>query len=124
MGGSLDMEVVDKFAVDVLQAAGEWADIGCDGEGHPDGMPRGRIGILAHDEDADVVDRCREGTEDDIARGQPWAPRSTLGAQEVAERGEGLTLPLEHGHPRGVNEILQGLSHGMTVSGHAHRRRG
>ena len=57
------------------------------------------VGVLAHDEDPDIIDRSGEGAQDGIARGQPRPPRSTLGAQEVAELHERLALGFEDGNP-------------------------
>ena len=62
-------------------------------------MAGSRVGVLADDEDSDIVDGSGEGAQDGIARGQPGSTRSTLGSQELPECRERLALGFEDGDP-------------------------
>ena len=72
-------------------------------------MARGRIGILAHDQDPHIRKRRGEGAQDVRPCGQPWATRRGLGTKKLTERGQGVSMSIEHGNPAGVNEFLERL---------------
>ena len=79
-------------------------------------MTWSRVGVLADDEDAHVVERRGEGSQDRVAGGQPLSTGRSFSPEEVADRGEVVALRIEHRHPGGVDEILECLGHAATLA--------
>lgn len=74
-------------------------------------MPGRGVGILADDEDSNVGQRLLEGPKDVRSAGRPGPSRGGLGPKELAEVREVVSLSVEDGNPRGVDEIFKRRSH-------------
>jgi len=59
-----ESEVVVEFAVDVGEASRDGPSRAGDGEGQPDGVSRGGVGVLAENQDFDVGQRLFEGAQE------------------------------------------------------------
>ena len=114
--GGRDAEVGVEFLVDVLQAAGDGAHIGGDGERQTDRVPRGRVRVLTDDQHPHVGQRSAEGAQHVVAGGQVAASLREFLAEKISH---GVDLVLDVGQglgPVGGDEFFKRACHGVTLA--------
>ena len=119
--GCCNAEIGREFGVDVGETSGNGSDVRGDGKRQANGVPRCRVWVLAHDHDADVVQRLSEGAKNVIARRCPWSISRGFGPQELSDRCEVVSLSGHVGDPGLVNQIVELLRHSDTLADRGHR---
>jgi len=79
-------------------------------------VARRGVGILADDENTDVVQGLAERAQDVLSRRRPWALGCVFSAQELTDRGEVVLLCGEVGNPGLVHEFFELLRHVLTLA--------
>ena len=106
--GAGQAEVGLQLLVDVHQAARHGLHVGRHRERQAHRVPGRRVGVLPDDEHPHVVERPLERAQD-VSTGRQVAPSGhDLLAQELAERRDRPRDGLQHGRPRGVDELGEG----------------
>src|SRR5690606_1789296 len=109
--GRVGADVVDELAEDVDQAAREGAHVRLDGEGQAHRVAGRGVGVLADDDDADVLERAGEGPQHVRPARQVAPPGGDLTAQEVTHGADLVLHGCQGTGPARVDELIQ-RSHG------------
>ena len=115
-------EVVVQLAVDVGQAARDRPHIRGHAERQANRVPGRRVGVLPHDQHADLGHGAGEGAQHVRPGRQVAAAGCQLGAQEVAHRADAIGLRRQGRRPVGRDQLGQG-SAVLGRGGVSHARR-